>query len=124
MNNVKIKVIDSDKLINAINEGSYDINLSAVMTLGAVMLDAKKQENCEYCLENCGGCAKTVEAMYNACSNWGDDGVCKKGKWIKNDNGTYTCSVCHSWIPEEQYYYARYCLYCGAKMKGEQDETN
>ena len=46
------------------------------------------------------------------------------GRWIRNDNGTYTCSVCHSWIPEEQYYYARYCLYCGAKMKGEHDETN
>lgn len=30
MDDVKIKVIDSDKLINAINEGSYDVNLSAV----------------------------------------------------------------------------------------------
>ena len=38
------------------------------------------------------------------------------GEWIKNDNGTYSCSVCQSWIPEEQHYYARYCLYCGAKM--------
>ncbi len=36
---VKIKVIDSDKLINAINKGSYEINLSAVMALGAVMSD-------------------------------------------------------------------------------------
>ena len=34
MDDVKIKVIDSDKLINAINEGSYDVNLSAVMALG------------------------------------------------------------------------------------------
>lgn len=41
----------------------------------------------------------------------------KKGKWIRNDNGTYSCSVCQSWIPEEQHYYARYCLYCGAKME-------
>ena len=41
MSDVKIKVIDSDKLINAINEGSYDINLSAVMGLGAVMLNGK-----------------------------------------------------------------------------------
>lgn len=40
---VKIKVIDSDKLINAINEGSYDVNLSAVMALGAVTLDTKKR---------------------------------------------------------------------------------
>ena len=58
MGDVKIKVIDSDKLINAINEGSYDVNLSAVMALGAVMLDTKRQgvdglppeqpELCEY----------------------------------------------------------------------------
>ena len=46
----------------------------------------------------------------------------KKGKWIKNDNGTYSCSLCHSWIPEEQYYYAQFCLYCGADMRGEQNE--
>lgn len=39
---MKIKVIDSDKLINAINEGSYDVNLSAVMALGGAMLDTKK----------------------------------------------------------------------------------
>ena len=46
----------------------------------------------------------------------------KKGKWIKNDNGTYSCSLCHSWIPEEQHYYAQFCLYCGADMRGEQNE--
>lgn len=45
----------------------------------------------------------------------------KIGKWIRNDNGTYSCSLCHSWIPEEQHFYARYCLYCGADMRG--DET-
>ena len=38
------------------------------------------------------------------------------GHWIENDNGTYSCSECHSWIPNEQHYYARYCLHCGAKM--------
>ena len=43
----------------------------------------------------------------------------KKGKWIQNNNGTYSCSLCHSWIPEEQYYYAQFCLYCGADMRGE-----
>lgn len=42
----------------------------------------------------------------------------KKGKWIRNDNGTYTCSVCQSWIPEEQHCYAQYCLYCGVDMRG------
>lgn len=46
----------------------------------------------------------------------------KKGEWIRNDNGTYSCSVCQSWIPKEQHNYARYCLYCGADMRGEQDE--
>lgn len=46
----------------------------------------------------------------------------KKGRWIRDDNGTYSCSVCQSWIPEQQHYYARYCLYCGADMRGEQDE--
>lgn len=45
-----------------------------------------------------------------------------RGRWIRNDNGTYSCSVCQSWIPEEQHCYARYCLYCGADMKGEEDE--
>ena len=25
----------------------------------------------------------------------------KKGKWIRNDNGTYSCNICRSWIPEE-----------------------
>lgn len=43
----------------------------------------------------------------------------KRGKWIENDNGTYSCSLCQSWIPKEQYYYARYCLHCGADMRGE-----
>lgn len=42
----------------------------------------------------------------------------KTGKWIQNDNGTYSCSLCQSWIPEEQSYYARFCLYCGADMIG------
>lgn len=41
----------------------------------------------------------------------------KKGKLIQNDNGTYSCSLCQSWIPEEQYHYARFCLYCWAKME-------
>lgn len=48
----------------------------------------------------------------------------KTGEWIRNDNGTYSCSVCQSWIPEQQHFYARYCLYCGADMRGEQDETD
>lgn len=46
----------------------------------------------------------------------------KHGRWVKNDNGTYSCSECHSWIPNEQYYYAKYCLYCGAKMDLDEEE--
>ena len=48
----------------------------------------------------------------------------RHGHWIRNDNGTYSCSECQSWIPNEQHYYARYCLHCGAKMdrKGEEND--
>ena len=46
----------------------------------------------------------------------------RHGHWIRNDNGTYSCSECQSWIPNEQHYYARYCLHCGAKMDGEENE--
>ena len=42
----------------------------------------------------------------------------KKGKWIQNENGTWSCDQCHSWIPDEQHYYAKYCLCCGSKMEG------
>lgn len=44
MDDVKIKVINSDKLIKAINEGSYDVNLSAVMALGSVMVDSNQPQ--------------------------------------------------------------------------------
>ena len=43
------------------------------------------------------------------------------GKWIQNDNGTWSCNLCQSWIPNEQHYYARFCLFCGAYMKGVDD---
>lgn len=41
----------------------------------------------------------------------------KASEWIKNDNGTWSCDHCQSWIPDEQHHYARFCLFCGAKMK-------
>ena len=44
------------------------------------------------------------------------------GWWIRNDNGTWSCNRCHSWIPDEQHYYAQYCLYCGSKMDGGRKE--
>ncbi len=40
------------------------------------------------------------------------------GEWVKNNNGTYSCSLCQSWIPNEQHSYARFCLHCGADMRG------
>lgn len=43
--------------------------------------------------------------------------VPRKGKWIQNDNGTWSCDQCNSWIPNEQHYYANWCLYCGADMR-------
>lgn len=43
------------------------------------------------------------------------------GHWIENDNGTFSCSNCQSWIPKEQHHYARHCLYCGARMESEEE---
>lgn len=51
MDDIKIKVINSDKLIKAINEGSYDVNLSAVTALGAVMVDTNQPQYEELTLE-------------------------------------------------------------------------
>ncbi len=46
-----------------------------------------------------------------------------QGEWMQNENGTFSCSECRSWIPKEQRLYARYCLYCGTPMgKGLEDE--
>ena len=42
------------------------------------------------------------------------------GHWIENDNGTFSCSNCQSWIPKEQHHYARHCLYCGARMESDE----
>ena len=154
MEDVKIRVIDSDKLVNAINEGSYDVNLSSVMALGAVMLDTKKlspappEEHTEKRTEThaCDLISRqaAIDAIHNLYAIHGNEGSWidqkdafnavnnlppaqpepKKGKWIKNDNGTYSCSLCHSWIPEEQHYYAQFCLHCGADMRGEPNETD
>lgn len=96
MDNVKIKVIDSDKLINAINEGSYDVNLSAVMTLGAVMSDTKKQEMCEYCHEDIDSYTRPLEKNGHAFIHYGMNGWCiglsAKG-WLGNVKINY-CPMC------------------------------
>ena len=46
----------------------------------------------------------------------------RHGRWRRNKNGTYSCSECQSWIPNEQKYYANFCLYCGARMDGDDAE--
>lgn len=46
----------------------------------------------------------------------------KHGHWIDNNNKTWSCSICQSWIPDEQHSYARYCLHCGAEMDGGENE--
>ena len=46
------------------------------------------------------------------------------GEWIRNDNGTYSCSVCQSWIPNEQHHYARFCLYCGSDNRPKEGDEN
>lgn len=43
MDDIKIRVIDSKKLIEAINTSSYEIDLSAVMALGAVVTQSASQ---------------------------------------------------------------------------------
>lgn len=71
------------------------------------LIDAK--EEFEYFHNHCVAFDMAIEALKQPGR--------KSGKWKKNDNGTYSCSLCQSWIPSEQHYYARYCLYCGAKME-------
>lgn len=60
----------------------------------------------------------TLKECYEAIKNREMRKI-KSGKWIENDNGTFSCNQCQSWIPKEQHRYARYCLYCGATMKDE-----
>lgn len=66
----------------------------------------------------------TIEEALDKFSNEGCPNAVdpvKYGHWVRNDNGTYSCSKCYSWIPDEQHYYARYCLFCGAKMDEVED---
>lgn len=67
MSDVKIKIINSNELIKAIEAGSYDINLSAaVIALGAAANAAK--EPCSICKNLYSGDAlggKEFEFIYN-----------------------------------------------------------
>lgn len=105
MDDIKIKVIDSDKLVNAINEGSYDVNLSAVMALGAVMLDTKKQETCEYCHEDSDGYVRPIEKNSHA--------------WLVRRGRTMKLHVCFK--GEYSECDILFCPMCGRRLTNETD---
>ena len=91
-----MRLIDADGLMNDICE-----SLNQMTNIGIVVDGEWLWGKLNDALDN----APTIEPQK------------MRGKWIRNDNGTYSCSVCHSWVPEEQHYYARYCLHCGADMR-------
>ena len=70
---------------------------------------------------HCSECDYVIGVMKmdaNYCPNCGAKmGEQEHGRWINNGNNTWSCSLCHSWLPDEQHYYARYCLFCGARME-------
>ena len=38
--------------------------------------------------------------------------------WIDNNNGTISCSYCHTWFnKDDRYSYMHYCPYCNVKMR-------
>ena len=44
----------------------------------------------------------------------------KTGHWNDNNNGTISCSYCHTWFnKDDRYSYMYYCPNCGAKMEKE-----
>jgi len=75
--------------------------------------DCKEYDQEAHC---CHRWTKVIRNTVNDLKTQGYEPV-RNGHWVKNDNGTFSCSECHSWVPNEQHYYARYCLYCGAKME-------
>lgn len=72
---------------------------------------------------------EVIDRIENIVNEWVDNQPIvdaepvRHGHWVRNDNETYSCSECHSWIPEEQHHYAKYCLFCGAKMEEKENET-
>ena len=92
-----------------------------------VIIDKLMTENAELKREN-----KRLEEGYQKATGViaaTDCEECKKdaepvrhGRWIDNNNKTWSCSICQSRIPDEQHSYARHCLHCGAKMDGGENE--
>ena len=83
MDDIKIRVIDSNKLIKAINDGSYEVNLSAVMALGAVVTQSASQwipcserlpeENGQYIVTVKYEHVDGYEDIYSEHGEWVDD---------------------------------------------------
>lgn len=77
MDDIKIRVIDSKKLIDAINAGSYEINLSAVMALGAVVTQSASQWiPCSERLPKPNEYENDVRKYYLVQNEYGDMMVC------------------------------------------------
>ena len=99
------------------NDG-IDFAVSTLSVLPSAQSEPEEFEWCHDCKEydqekHC--CHRWTKVIRKTVDEIKADPV-RHGKWIRNDNGTYSCSVCQSWIPEQQHYYARYCLHCGARM--------
>ena len=44
-------------------------------------------------------------------------GFKKRGKWMDNGDGTYSCPKCQSMVYDNQYRYAKFCFCCGAELE-------
>lgn len=97
------KVIDSDKLIDAINNGSYDINLTAIMALGATLIENNERNRrcCEYCHEDSDGYVKPIEKNCHAFIRFGMEGW----ELSLKANGWHGSAK------------IRYCPMCGRELK-------
>lgn len=107
---------------NAQNVADY-INkvIGKIKALPSVQPGPEEFEWCHDCaeydqLQHC--CHRWTKVIRNTVEELKEAQLERKtGKWIRNDNGTWSCDQCNSWIPDEQHYYARFCLHCGAKME-------
>lgn len=87
MDDIKVRVIDSKKLIEAINTGSYEINLSAVMALGAVATQSAQPERKK--------------------GKWIDNTYCSECGWVHETDSGFIGSVDGF----------NFCPQCGADMR-------
>ena len=105
MSDIKASVIDSEKLIKFIRNGSCDINLSSIMALGAVcsMPSSAEQQICHYCTEDSDGYVEPIEKNGHAFVRLGTNG--------------YELSLkANGWHNEVK---INYCPMCGRRFKHE-----